>query len=111
MICVDEFGQLNLLPCKEKAWRPQARPRRLRATYHRHDGAMQMLAALDLATGKLFYRIRPRVSGLPQDPAGTLGRREVVRDVRQLLVTTPTSAPGARTTRSSWSTCRLTGPG
>ena len=60
VICVDEFGPLNLLPRKGKAWRPQAKPKRLRATYHRYDGVMQMLAALDLATGKLFYRIRPR---------------------------------------------------
>jgi transposase len=32
----------------------------LRATYTRTDGVMHMLAALDLATGKLFYRIRAR---------------------------------------------------
>jgi transposase len=30
------------------------------ATYTRTDGVMHMLAALDLATGKLYYRIRPR---------------------------------------------------
>jgi transposase len=60
VVCVDEFGPLNLLPRKGKAWRVRRRPRRLRATYHRYDGVMHMLAALDLATGKLFYRIRPR---------------------------------------------------
>jgi transposase len=60
VVCVDEFGPLNLLPRKGKAWRPFRRPRRLRATYHRYDGVMHMLAALDLATGKLFYRIRDR---------------------------------------------------
>jgi transposase len=60
VICVDEFGPLNLLPRKGKAWRPRHRPRRLRATYTRTDGVMHMLAGLDLATGKLFYRIRPR---------------------------------------------------
>ncbi|SES36040.1 DDE superfamily endonuclease [Lentzea xinjiangensis] len=59
-ICVDEFGPLNLLPRKGMARRPQTKPKRLRATYHRYDGVMQMLAALDLVTGKLFYRIRPR---------------------------------------------------
>ncbi|MGW6404936.1 helix-turn-helix domain-containing protein [Streptomyces sp. NPDC055134] len=32
----------------------------LRATYNRHNGVRHMLAALDLATGKLYYRIRPR---------------------------------------------------
>lgn len=60
VVCVDEFGPLNLQPRKGKAWRPRTKPRRLRATYHRYDGVMHMLAALDLATGKLFYRIRDR---------------------------------------------------
>jgi transposase len=60
VVCVDEFGPLNLLPRKGKAWRPRSRPRRLRATYTRTAGVMHMLAALDLATGKLFYRIRAR---------------------------------------------------
>jgi transposase len=60
VVCVDEFGPLNLQPRKGKAWRPHRRPKRLRATYTRTDGVMHMLAALDLATGKLFYRIRSR---------------------------------------------------
>jgi hypothetical protein len=30
------------------------------ATYTRSAGVRHMLAALDLATGRLFYRIRPR---------------------------------------------------
>ncbi len=60
VVCIDEFGPLNLLPRKGKAWRPRRNPRRLRATYTRTDGVMHMLAALDLATGKLFYRIRSR---------------------------------------------------
>src|SRR3954452_23028734 len=60
VVCVDEFGPLNLQPRKGKAWRPRSRPRRQRATYTRTDGVMHMLAALDLATGKLFYRIRLR---------------------------------------------------
>jgi transposase len=60
VVCVDEFGPLNLLPRKGKAWCPQRRPRRQRATYTRTDGVMHMLAALDLTTGRLFYRIRDR---------------------------------------------------
>ncbi|MFD5520728.1 IS630 family transposase [Streptomyces sp. NPDC127066] len=60
VICVDEFGPLNLMPRKGKAWGPMRRPRRLRATSNRYDGVRQMLAALDLATGKPYYRIRPR---------------------------------------------------
>ena len=51
---------MNPLPRKGKAWQFRGRPRRLRATYHRHHGVMHMLAALDLATGKLSYRIRSR---------------------------------------------------
>ena len=50
VICVDEFGPLNLLPRKGKAWRPCRTPRRLRTTYTRTDGVMHMLAALDLAS-------------------------------------------------------------
>jgi transposase len=60
VICADEFGPLNLMPRKGKAWRPSGHPARLRATYNRYNGVMHMLAALDLATGKLFYRIRKR---------------------------------------------------
>ena len=60
VICVDEFGPLNLMPRKGKAWGPVRRPHRLRATYNRYGGVRQMLAALDLATGKLYYRIHPR---------------------------------------------------
>jgi transposase len=60
VICVDEFGPLNLLPRKGKAWRPAGRPARLRATYTRHGGVRHMLAAVDLATGKMTYRIRAR---------------------------------------------------
>jgi hypothetical protein len=46
VICVDEFGPLNLMPCKGKAWRPAKSPRRLRATYNRRPGVLHMLAAL-----------------------------------------------------------------
>ncbi len=37
VVCVDEFGPLNLQPRKGKSWRPQTHPLRLRATYHRYD--------------------------------------------------------------------------
>ncbi|MFI7674904.1 IS630 family transposase [Actinophytocola sp. NPDC049390] len=60
VVCVDEFGPLNLQPRKGKAWRPVGKPARQRATYNRHHGVMHMLAALDLATGKIYYRIRDR---------------------------------------------------
>jgi transposase len=60
VICYDEFGPLNLMPRKGKAWRPAGRPARLRATYTRTHGVRHMLAALDLATGRMLYRIRDR---------------------------------------------------
>ncbi|WP_231494076.1 IS630 family transposase [Nocardiopsis sp. CNT312] len=60
VVCLDEFGPLNLMPRPGKRWRPQGRPARLRATYHRYEGIRQMIAALDLATGRLYYRIRRR---------------------------------------------------
>jgi hypothetical protein len=69
-VCVDEFGPLNLLPRKGRAWRPQATPQRLRATCTRRDGVRHMLAALDLATGKILYRIRPRKRRRTADGAG-----------------------------------------
>ncbi|MGW4479439.1 transposase [Rhodococcus triatomae] len=56
-VCVDEFGPLDLQPHKGKCWRPETRPHRQRATYHRYDGVMRMLAALDLAGGGMY---RPR---------------------------------------------------
>jgi hypothetical protein len=58
VVCADEFGPLNLMPRKGKCWRREGKPARLRATYNRYNGVMHMLAALDLATGKMFYRIR-----------------------------------------------------
>ena len=47
VVCVDEFGPLNLLPRMGKASRPHRKPQRLRATDHCYDGVMHMLAALD----------------------------------------------------------------
>jgi transposase len=60
VVCVDEFGPLNLMPRKGKAWRPIRHPLRRRATYTRTRGVRHMLAALDLATGTITYRIRER---------------------------------------------------
>jgi transposase len=60
VICADEFGPLNLQPRPGHAWRPTGHPARLRATYRRAGGVRHMLAALDLATGTMTYRIRQR---------------------------------------------------
>lgn len=60
VICVDEFGPLNLQPRPGRGWFPRGRPARQRATYNRYGGVRHMFAALDLASGQLFYRLRDR---------------------------------------------------
>jgi len=60
VICVDEFGPLNLMPRPGRGWFPSTRPSRLRATYHRYHGVRHMFGALDLATGQILYRFRGR---------------------------------------------------
>jgi transposase len=60
VICVDEFGPLNLQPRPGRGWFPTGRPRRLRATFTRTAGVRRMFAALDLASGQMFYRFRDR---------------------------------------------------
>jgi transposase len=63
VVCVDEFGPLNLQPRRGKGWYPRRRPRRHRATFHRTQGVRHLLGALDLATGRVYYRIRDRKRG------------------------------------------------
>lgn len=58
VICVDEFGPLNLQPRPGRGWFPTGQPRRLRATYTRTGGVRHMFAALDLTSGQMFYRFR-----------------------------------------------------
>jgi transposase len=60
VICVDEFGPLNLQPRPGKDWFPHQHPKRFRATYKRTGGVRHMFAALDLASGEMFYRFRDR---------------------------------------------------
>jgi transposase len=60
VVCADEFGPLNLQPRAGRTWRPIGVPARLRATYNRYGGVRHMLAALDLNSGKMIYRIRER---------------------------------------------------
>ncbi|MFE3254313.1 IS630 family transposase [Nocardia sp. NPDC059091] len=60
VICVDEFGPLNLQPRSGRGWQPRRRPKRLRATYNRTLGVRHLFGALDLATGQIYYRIRDR---------------------------------------------------
>jgi transposase len=69
VICMDEFGPLNLLPRPGKQWAPMAlksesanqdlpRRRRRRATFTRHNGVRHLLAAYDLNQDKLYGHIK-----------------------------------------------------
>ncbi len=69
VICMDEFGPLNLLPRPGKQWAPvvarkdkgspaSPRRRRRRATYRRTQGVRHLFAALDLRTDKMYGHVK-----------------------------------------------------
>jgi transposase len=65
VLCVDEFGPLNLQPHPGRHWAVQggggAQPRRRRrATYTRPHGVRHLLAAYDLSRDRLYGHIKPR---------------------------------------------------
>jgi transposase len=69
VICVDEFGPLNLQPHPGRQWAPVAvgpgdqrhpRRRRRRATYTRPHGVRHLLAGYDLSTDRLYGHVKPR---------------------------------------------------
>ncbi len=71
VICVDEFGPLNLQPHPGKQWAPVAagkgdsaspRRRRRRATYTRPHGVRHLLAGYDLSTDRLYGHVKVRKS-------------------------------------------------
>ena len=69
VICMDEFGPLNLLPRPGKQWAPMAkanesakqdlpRRRRRRATFTRKNGVRHLMAAYDLNKDKMYGHIK-----------------------------------------------------
>ena len=65
VICIDEFGPLNLQPHPGRQWARRgdcegARRRRRRATYKRPHGVRHLLAAYDLSRDRLYGHIKPR---------------------------------------------------
>jgi transposase len=65
VICLDEFGPLNLKPHPGREWArrahcPGERRRRRRATYKRPHGVRHLLAAYDLKRDRLYGHIKPR---------------------------------------------------
>lgn len=66
VICMDEFGPLNLQPHPGKQWAPviagngdvdAPRRRRMRATYKRPHGVRHLMAGYDLATDTLYGHV------------------------------------------------------
>jgi transposase len=66
VICVDEFGPLNLQPHPGKQWAPVAagkgdptapRRRRRRATYTRPHGVRHLMGAYDMSTDRLYGHV------------------------------------------------------
>jgi transposase len=67
VICMDEFGPLNLMPRPGKQWaagaqlrRSGAKRRRRRATYKRTEGVRHLFAALDMSKDKLYGHVKDR---------------------------------------------------
>ena len=61
VICLDEFGPLNIQPQPSgKAWAPLTKPRRIRATYKRPHGVRHMLGAYDVGRDRLYGHIKQR---------------------------------------------------
>ena len=58
VICVDEFGPLEIRPYSGTCWAPKKKPQRLPATYNRPHGVRHLIAGYDLRTDKLFGVIR-----------------------------------------------------
>jgi len=69
VLCMDEFGPLNLLPRPGRQWAPMAvknesaasdlpRRRWRRATYNRNDGVRHLMAAYDLNKDKLYGHVK-----------------------------------------------------
>ena len=69
VMCMDEFGPLNLQPHPGKQWATAAngpgdpaspRRRRRRATYHRPHGVRHLMAGYDLSTDKVYGHVVKR---------------------------------------------------
>jgi transposase len=59
VICLDEFGPLNLQPQPGgKAWAPRAKPRRIRATYLPPHGVRHLLSAYDVSRDRLYGHVK-----------------------------------------------------
>jgi hypothetical protein len=127
VMCVDEFGPLNLQPHPGRHWTTRAGGgpsprRRRRATSTRPHGVRHLGAADDLSRDKLYGNIKPG-----KRRGEFLAFLRYLRTLYPLTVrvgivldnlsptcrppTTPASATGQRPTTSSWPMCPPTLPG
>jgi transposase len=61
VICLDEFGPLNLQPQPGgRTWAPLGRPRRIRATFTRPHGVRHLIAAYEIGRDRLYGHIKAR---------------------------------------------------
>ena len=60
MICIDEFGPLEIRPTGGRTWAPKKKPQRQPANYTREHGVRQMLAAYDMQSDRIYAHIRKR---------------------------------------------------
>src|SRR3954451_7476787 len=61
VICLDEFGPLNLQPQPGgRGWAPRAQPKRIRPTYTRPHGVRHLIAAYDVGADRLYGHIKAR---------------------------------------------------
>jgi transposase len=56
VICVDEFGPVEVKPIHGHSWQRVGHPSRIRATYNRHHGVRHYLSAYDLQADRLVMR-------------------------------------------------------
>jgi transposase len=61
VICLDEFGPLNLQPQPGgRGWAPRAKPKRIRATFNRPHGIRHLISAYDVGADRLYGHIKQR---------------------------------------------------
>ena len=60
VICVDEFGPLELRPYAGRSWQKRGKPKRYRATYRRPHGVRHLIAAYDVGKGELRGHFKRR---------------------------------------------------
>ena len=102
VLCLDEFGPLNLQPRLGQGWAPEKHALRFRATYKRTAGVRHLVAAYDPASGRLYGHVRARKTWREV--------RELLRSLRarfseHLVVILDNFSPHHKQELAEWATC------